>query len=57
MPALMPKLPMGKERKSGLRPDLRAEIPDALASWIAGYFSRIHEARAKWPNILIELLN
>src|SRR6266542_2907943 len=40
VPALMPKLPMGKERKSGLRPELRAEIPTELASWIAKYFTR-----------------
>ena len=50
VPALMPKLPMGKERKSGLRPELRAEIPDELSTWIAAYFERIHGARAQAAN-------
>jgi len=40
VPALMPKLPKSKERKSGLRPELRAEIPMELSSWIARYFTR-----------------
>jgi hypothetical protein len=36
----MPVLPRGKMAKSGMRPDLRAEIPPALADWIADNFTR-----------------
>ena len=48
VPALMPKLPMGKERKSGLRPELGAEIPSELASWIAACFTRNYAARSHY---------
>jgi hypothetical protein len=30
---------------SGLRPELRAEIPLELAAWIAGYYTRLFESR------------
>ena len=40
VPLLMPVLPRGKMAKSGMRPDLRAEIPPALADWIADNFTR-----------------
>lgn len=35
VPLLMPRLPRGKMAKSGMRPELRAEIPDELAGWVA----------------------
>jgi len=43
VPLLMPKLPRGKMAKSGMRPDLRAEIPPHLADWIAQCFTRHYE--------------
>ena len=38
VPLLLPFLPRGKTRKSGLRPDLRAEIPGELARAVACWF-------------------
>lgn len=40
VPALMPALPRGKMAKSGMRPDLRSEIPPHLADWIADNYTR-----------------
>lgn len=40
IPLLMPRLPRGKMAKSGMKPELRAEIPPALAEWIADYYTR-----------------
>jgi hypothetical protein len=34
VPAILPTVPRTKTKKSGLRPDLRAEIPAILADWI-----------------------
>lgn len=45
VPLLMPQLPRGKMAKSGMNPELRAEIPPALADWIADNYSR-----AYWSN-------
>ncbi len=45
VPALMPVPRRNKERMSGLRPELRAEIPLELAAWIAGYYTRLFESR------------
>jgi hypothetical protein len=45
VPLLMPQLPRGKMAKSGMRPDLRAEIPPALADWIADNYTRQYEAK------------
>jgi hypothetical protein len=36
----MPVLPRSKMKKSGLRPELRAEIPEILSGWIATNFTR-----------------
>jgi hypothetical protein len=38
VPLLMPILPRGKMAKSGMRPELRAEIPPALAETVARHF-------------------
>lgn len=40
VPLLMPQLPRGKMAKSGMKPELRAEIPPALADWIAENFTK-----------------
>lgn len=40
VPLLMPQLPRGKMAKSGMKPELRAEIPPVLADWIAHNFNR-----------------
>jgi SAM-dependent methyltransferase len=40
VPLLMPHIPRRKAAKSGMRPDLRAEIPPALADWIADNYTR-----------------
>jgi len=40
VPLLMPQLPRSKAAKSGMRPDLRAEIPPPLADWIAHNYTR-----------------
>jgi len=40
VPLLMPQLPRGKMAKSGMRPERRAEIPPALADWIATHFTK-----------------
>jgi hypothetical protein len=40
VPLLMPQLPRKKTRSSGLRPDLRAEIPASLSDWIALNYSK-----------------
>lgn len=40
VPLLMPQLPRGKMAKSGMRPDIRAEIPPVLADWIADNFTK-----------------
>lgn len=42
VPALMPRV-TGKEKLSGLNPARRAEIPPALADWIATCFSNNRE--------------
>lgn len=39
VPLLMPLLPRGKMAKSGMRPDIRAEIPKELADWVAVKFT------------------
>lgn len=39
VPLLMPALPRGKMKKSGMRPDLRAEIPGVLADAVADHFT------------------
>lgn len=39
VPLLMPVLPRGKMAKSGMRPELRAEIPPALADTVADWFT------------------
>lgn len=40
VPLLMPHVAAQKERKSGLRPELRAAIPSELATPVAQYFTR-----------------
>jgi hypothetical protein len=40
VPLLMPQLPRGKMAKSGMKPELRAEIPPALADRIADNYTR-----------------
>jgi hypothetical protein len=40
VPLLMPQLPRGKMAKSGLRPDLRAEIPKQLSETIADHYTK-----------------
>lgn len=40
VPALMPQLPRRKMAGSGMRPDLRAEIPPHLADWIAENYTK-----------------
>lgn len=40
VPLLMPKLPRGKMAKSGMRPELRAEIPPTLSDWIATCYTK-----------------
>jgi len=40
VPLLMPVLPRGKMAKSGMRPELRAEIPAALAETVERWFRR-----------------
>lgn len=40
VPLLMPQLPRRKMAGSGMRPDLRAEIPPHLADWIADNYTR-----------------
>ena len=45
VPLLMPQLPRGKMATSGMRPDIRAEIPAQLADWIANNFTRRIAAR------------
>lgn len=40
VPLLMSVLPRGKMAKSGMRPELRAEIPAALADTVADYFTQ-----------------
>ena len=45
VPLLMPQLHRGKMAKSGMKPELRAEIPPALADWIAENYTR-----AYWSN-------
>ena len=47
VPALMPQLPRCKMAKSGMHPEIRAEIPPALADWIADNYTR---RLAAWPN-------
>jgi hypothetical protein len=44
VPPLRPQVCACKERRSGLRPDLRAEIPPELATWIARCFTRQMQA-------------
>ena len=39
VPLLMPVLPRGKMAKSGMRPELRAEIPPALADTVCQWFT------------------
>jgi hypothetical protein len=39
LPILMSELPRGKMAKSGMRPDLRAEIPAALADAVCDHFT------------------
>lgn len=39
VPLLMPVLPRGKMAKSGMKPELRAEIPPALAGTVAEWFT------------------
>lgn len=39
VPVLMPRLPRGKMRKSGKRPELRAEIPPQLSGSVADWFA------------------
>ena|SRR3990167_8900218 len=39
VPLLMPVLPRGKMAKSGMRPELRAAIPPALADTVADWFT------------------
>jgi hypothetical protein len=46
VPLLMPRLPRGKAAKSGMRPELRAEIPPALANWIAECFTKNYRSNA-----------
>jgi hypothetical protein len=48
VPLLMPVLPRGKMAKSGMRPELRAEIPPALADTVADYFTA-HIAAPQHP--------
>lgn len=43
VPILMPHIPRRKANKSGLRPDLRAEIPPHLADWIAHQYTKTLE--------------
>ena len=38
VPLLMRQVPRGKMAKSGMRPELRAEIPDELARSVAQWF-------------------
>ena len=40
MPLLMPHLPRRKMAKSGMRPELRAEIPLELAGWVSACFTK-----------------
>jgi hypothetical protein len=40
VPLLMPQLPRGKMSRSGMKPELRAEIPPVLSDWIANNFTR-----------------
>lgn len=40
VPLLMPRLPRGKMAKSGMKPELRAEIPAELADWVADCFTK-----------------
>lgn len=47
VPALMPTLPRGKMRKSGLHPELRAEIPKELADWIARLWTETYWSNAR----------
>ena len=42
VPLLMPRLPRGKMAKSGMTPELRAEIPPALADWVAECYTRAY---------------
>jgi len=50
VPLLMPVLPRGKMAKSGMRPELRAEIPAALAETVERHFSMANaEATASQP--------
>lgn len=42
VPLLMPRLPRGKMAKSGMNPELRAEIPPALADWVAECYTRAY---------------
>jgi len=42
VPLLMPQLRRGKVRKTGMRPELRAEIPFVLADWIAANYTRAY---------------
>lgn len=52
VPLLMPELPRGKTAKSGARPELRAEIPPALADWIADNYTRdYNSAKAESRNL------
>ena len=46
VPLLMPVLPRGKMAKSGMRPELRAEIPEALADTVADQYTRFYLANA-----------
>lgn len=47
VPLLMPQLPRGKVAKTGMHPELRAEIPPALADWIADNYTRTYRSNQK----------
>lgn len=47
VPLLMPQLPRGKMAKSGMNPELRAEIPPALADWIADNYTRAYRSNTE----------
>jgi hypothetical protein len=44
VPLLMPQLPRGKMAKSGMNPELRAEIPPVLADWISDNYTRAYRS-------------
>ena len=47
VPLLMPQLPRGKMAKSGMKPELRAEIPAALADWVADNFTNHYRSELR----------